>query len=34
MRNFNDNSKNWLKYEGEFSKGKREGFGTIYFANG
>ena len=24
----------WIKYEGEFKDGEREGFGTIYYANG
>lgn len=24
----------WIKYEGEFKKGKMNGFGTIYFENG
>ena len=27
-------SMNWMKYEGEFKRGDRQGFGTIYFANG
>ncbi|KRX07582.1 Protein kinase-like domain [Pseudocohnilembus persalinus] len=24
----------WIKYEGDFCKGKKQGFGNIYFANG
>lgn len=32
MRDFSQ--RNWVKYEGEFSRGEWQGFGTIYFANG
>jgi len=34
MNNLNEYPKSWLKYEGEFSKGEWEGFGTIYFGYG
>jgi hypothetical protein len=34
MKNLCISSKNWLKYEGEFSKGMWQGFGTIFFAHG
>jgi hypothetical protein len=34
IKNLNINSKNWIKYEGEFNKGLWRGFGMIYFVNG
>lgn len=29
-----ENCRNWIKYEGEFVKGERQGFGTIYYTSG
>lgn len=34
MQNLNDCPHAWIKYDGEFSKGLWDGFGTIYFHSG